>query len=120
MNGSDSMAENPIALVTGAAQGIGYACAEAIADVADGLGLSPTIAYVSGDDLLPRLDELAAAGIDLIDFDTGAVIRGESTPDDLAEEMLEMLIEVASGRKQTKAQLLGQDDFQPWKRGVSL
>lgn len=64
--------------------------------------------------------ELAGRLPDLIDFDTGAVIRGESTPDDLAEEMLEMLIEVASGRKQTKAQLLGQDDFQPWKRGVSL
>ncbi|MDH3706946.1 MAG: DUF1446 domain-containing protein [Acidimicrobiia bacterium] len=46
-------------------------CAEAVAEVADTLGLSPTIAYVSGDDLLPRLDELRGAGIDLIDFDTG-------------------------------------------------
>ena len=39
-------------------------CAEAVAEVADGLGLSPTIAYVNGDDLLPRLDELVAAGGD--------------------------------------------------------
>ena len=30
--------------------------------VADRLGLSPTIAYVDGDDLMPRIDELAAAG----------------------------------------------------------
>ena len=37
-------------------------CAEALHEVADRLGLSPTIAYVDGDDLLPRLDELAAAG----------------------------------------------------------
>jgi hypothetical protein len=46
-------------------------CAEAVAEVADRLGLSPTIAYVNGDDLLPRLDELVAAGIDLAHFDTG-------------------------------------------------
>ncbi len=37
-------------------------CAEAISEVADKLGLSPTIAYVNGDDLLPRITELAEAG----------------------------------------------------------
>ena len=37
-------------------------CAEAIHEVADELGLSPTIAYVDGDDLLPRIDALAASG----------------------------------------------------------
>ena len=36
-------------------------CAEAVQEVADRLGLSPTIAYVDGDDLLPRIAELAAA-----------------------------------------------------------
>ncbi len=41
-------------------------CAEAIAEVAATLGLSPTIATVSGDDLLSRLDEL-----DLVHFETG-------------------------------------------------
>ena len=46
-------------------------CAEAVAEVADTLGLNPTIAYVNGDDLLPRLDELRDAGIDIIDFETG-------------------------------------------------
>ena len=49
-------------------------CAEAVAEVADTLGLSPTIAYVDGDNLLPRLDELRAAGIDIIDFETGAPV----------------------------------------------
>lgn len=34
-------------------------CAEAVALVADQLGLSPSIAIVSGDDLMPRLAELA-------------------------------------------------------------
>ena len=47
-------------------------CAEALHDVASRLGLSPTIAYVNGDDLLPRLDELQAAGIDLAHLETGA------------------------------------------------
>ena len=37
-------------------------CAEAVKDVADKLGLNPTIAYVNGDDLLPRIHELAASG----------------------------------------------------------
>lgn len=35
-------------------------CAEAVAEVADTLGLSPTIAWVDGDDLLPRLPDLLA------------------------------------------------------------
>jgi hypothetical protein len=35
-------------------------CAEAVQEVADRLGLSPSIAYVDGDDLLPRIGELAA------------------------------------------------------------
>jgi hypothetical protein len=46
-------------------------CAEAVAAVADRLGLAPTIAHVGGDDLLPRLDELVAAGVDLAHLDTG-------------------------------------------------
>ena len=37
-------------------------CAEAVHEVAEKLGLSPTIAYVTGDDLLPRATELAEAG----------------------------------------------------------
>ncbi|HEY5663820.1 MAG TPA: acyclic terpene utilization AtuA family protein [Ilumatobacter sp.] len=37
-------------------------CADAVHQVADRLGLSPTIAYVDGDDLLARIGELAAAG----------------------------------------------------------
>ncbi|MDW3218288.1 MAG: acyclic terpene utilization AtuA family protein [Acidimicrobiales bacterium] len=49
-------------------------CAEAVQEVADKLGLSPTIAYVGGDNLLPRLDELRNAGVDLIDFETGAPV----------------------------------------------
>ena len=46
-------------------------CAAAVAEVADTLGLNPTIAYVNGDNLLPRLDELREAGIDILELETG-------------------------------------------------
>jgi len=46
-------------------------CAEAVAEVADRLGLSPTIAHVAGDDLLLRLAELEAAGAGVVDLETG-------------------------------------------------
>ena len=37
-------------------------CADAVQEVADRLGLSPTIAYVNGDDLMPRIAELVDSG----------------------------------------------------------
>ncbi|MEM9526357.1 MAG: altronate dehydratase family protein [Bacteroidota bacterium] len=57
---------------------------------------------------------------DIIDFNGGDVITGQATIEEKGAELLELLITVASGKQQTKAQLLGQDDFIPWKRGVSL
>src|SRR6056297_1135622 len=54
-------------------------CAEAVAEVARRLGLSPTVAYVRGDDLLPRLDEFIAAGIDFAHLDTGEPLEDPST-----------------------------------------
>jgi altronate hydrolase len=63
---------------------------------------------------------LAERMSDIIDFDAGAIVRGEATIAGCAEELLELSIEVASGKRLTKAELLGQNDFIPWKRGVSL
>lgn len=57
---------------------------------------------------------------DIIDFDCGEVISGVKTIEQLGEEILDLIIDVAGGRKKTKANLLNQDDFIPWKRGVSL
>jgi altronate hydrolase len=57
---------------------------------------------------------------DNIDFDTGGIVLGESTIPECAAKLLELSIDVASGRVHTKAELLGQNDFIPWKRGVSL
>ena len=46
-------------------------CADAVREVAARLGLSPRVAYVAGDDLLPRLTELQASGQKLTNLDTG-------------------------------------------------
>jgi len=46
-------------------------CAEAVHEVAEKLGLNPTIAYVNGDNLLPRIEELRAAGVEILDHETG-------------------------------------------------
>lgn len=56
---------------------------------------------------------------DVIDFDCGPVVDGTQSLEQNAEALLEYVIRVASGEL-TKAQQLGQDDFIPWKRGISL
>ena len=63
---------------------------------------------------------LAEKMSDIIDVDTGPIIRGEKSIEEMGGELLEYIIEVASGTIVAKADRLGQDDFIPWKRGVSL
>jgi altronate hydrolase len=38
----------------------------------------------------------------------------------MGEEVLDLVIQVASGKIRTKAESKGQEDFIPWKRGISL
>ncbi len=57
---------------------------------------------------------------DIIDIDTGAVIDEGKSIKEMGEEILEYCIKAASGEIIPKAVLLNQDDFIPWKRGVSL
>lgn len=57
---------------------------------------------------------------DIIDIDTGSIIRGEKTVAEMGADILAYCIDVASGTTIPKAVQLGQDDFIPWKRGVSL
>ncbi|TCZ73439.1 UxaA family hydrolase [Flaviaesturariibacter aridisoli] len=64
--------------------------------------------------------KLAARMKDIIDIDTGPVISGEKTIEEMGEEILEYCIRAASGEVHPKAVILNQDDFIPWKRGVSL
>lgn len=64
--------------------------------------------------------QLATKMSDIIDIDTGGIITGEKSINEMADEMLEFIIDVASGTIKTKAAILNQNDFIPWKRGVSL
>ena len=57
---------------------------------------------------------------DIIDINTGPVIEGEKTIEEMGEDILEYCIKAASGEVIPKSVLLNQDDFIPWKRGVSL
>ncbi len=57
---------------------------------------------------------------DVIDFDSGPIIDGEQSIEQNADALLDYIIRLASGELITQAERLGQDDFIPWKRGVSL
>lgn len=63
---------------------------------------------------------LAKRMADIIDIDCGPIVDGEKTIEQMGEEILEYCIRAASGEVTPKAVLLNQDDFIPWKRGVSL
>lgn len=64
--------------------------------------------------------KLAQKMADIIDINAGTIITGEDSIESKGEELLDLLIKVASGTMTTHATRLGQDDFIPWKRGVSL
>jgi altronate hydrolase len=73
----------------------------------------PTIKVATNTSLALRMP-------DIIDINTGGIIDGEKTIEQTGEEILEYCIKAASGEVIPKAVLLNQDDFIPWKRGVSL
>ena len=73
----------------------------------------PTIKVSTNSNLTKRMN-------DIIDIDCGPVIDGEKTLEQMGEDILEYCIQAASGIVIPKAVLLNQDDFIPWKRGVSL
>ena len=75
--------------------------------------IAPVVKLATNSSLAQRMS-------DIIDIDCGGIIAGEKSIEQMGEEILEFVIKVASGEVKTKAQLLGQDDFIPWKRGVSL
>ena len=57
---------------------------------------------------------------DIIDINCGTIIEGEETIQQAGERILDYIIQVASGEVEPKAVQLGQDDWIPWKRGISL
>ncbi len=75
--------------------------------------VAPVIKVATNSDLAKRMP-------DIIDVDAGPVVSGEKSIEEMGETILEAVIKVASGELRTKAEVLGQDDFIPWKRGISL
>jgi altronate hydrolase len=78
-----------------------------------GNAVTPTIKIATNTALAKRMS-------DIIDIDTGGIITGEKSISQMGEEILEYCIKAASGEIIPKAVQLAQDDFIPWKRGVSL
>ncbi len=75
--------------------------------------IAPVIKISSNTKLAERMS-------DIIDVNAGTVIEGAKSIEEVGEEMLEFIIKLASGEIKTKAMELNQNDFIPWKRGVSL
>jgi altronate hydrolase len=75
--------------------------------------IAPVVKLSTNSDLARRMH-------DIIDIDTGAVVAGEKTIEQMGEAILDLVIQVASGEVRTKAEQKAQEDFIPWKRGVSL
>lgn len=57
---------------------------------------------------------------DIIDINTGTIIEGTETIEQAGERILDYIIKVASGEIEVSAVRHLQNDFIPWKRGVSL
>ena len=75
--------------------------------------IAPVVKLSTNSDLAKRMH-------DIIDIDTGAVVSGEKTIEEMGEAILDLVIQVANGEVRTKAEQRAQEDFIPWKRGVSL
>lgn len=75
--------------------------------------VAPVVKIASNTTLFERMR-------DIIDINTGTIIEGEETIAAAGERILDYVIRVASGEEQVSAVRKGQDDFIPWKRGISL
>jgi altronate hydrolase len=75
--------------------------------------IAPVVKISSNTALINRMS-------DIIDVNAGTVITGEKTISEVGAEIVDYIIELASGNVETKADQLKQDVFIPWKRGVSL
>ncbi len=84
-----------------------------------GLG-TPTGNPVSAMVKISSNTSLSKRMADIIDLNAGTVITGEETVEEVGARILDYVIDLASGKYDTKAMGLGQDDFIPWKKAISL
>lgn len=78
-----------------------------------GNAVAPVIKIASNTDLAMRMP-------DIIDIDAGTVITGDASIEEVGTRLLDLVVSVASGETVPAAVRLRQDDFIPWKRGLSL
>ncbi|MEZ5387528.1 MAG: altronate dehydratase family protein [Prosthecobacter sp.] len=79
----------------------------------------------TGNPVCPTLKVSTSTGLatrmpDIIDYDAGPIITGEKSVPQAGEDLFDLILATANGDYTPKAVALGQDDFLPWKRGVSL
>ncbi len=75
--------------------------------------ITPVIKVSSNTTLFNKME-------DIMDINTGSIIEGEETIEQAGRRILNYVIKVASGEIEVKAVMHDQDDFIPWKRGISL
>ena len=75
--------------------------------------VSPVLKISSNSELPGRMP-------DIIDWDAGSVISGQETIEEVGRAIWELVLKTANGDYRCKAEQLGQNDFIPWKRGVSI
>lgn len=75
--------------------------------------IAPVIKIATNTTLYKRMS-------DIIDINAGTIVEGGETIEQVGARVLDYIIKVASGEIEVSAVRHGQDDFIPWKRGVSL
>jgi altronate hydrolase len=74
---------------------------------------SPTIKISSNSEIAQRKSQW-------IDFDAGALMSANKSIDELADELLAFVLDVASGRQRTKNEINAYREIAIWKDGVTL
>lgn len=69
-----------------------------------GAACAPVIKVASNSELYHHMR-------DNIDFDAGKILNGEATIQDVGDELFSQIIEVASGKKKTRSEILGHHEF---------
>lgn len=64
--------------------------------------------------------EIAARKPHWIDFNAGALLEGTATMGELADDLFDLVLDVASGRRQTNNEKHGYREIAIWKEGVTL
>jgi altronate hydrolase len=73
----------------------------------------PTLKIASNSDL-------AARKPGWIDFDAGRLLLDDADPDAIADELFDLVLDVASGRRRTRNEVNGNREIAIWKDGVTL